>query len=325
MTCREVPQELLEAQSSGSRVLVIWHQGHSPEAMQPALEELRGRAPTGVQVMLEHAERLILAGHPDSSFSLIFSGVLPPAALSHSSEFLAELARVLRPSGSLLLWEPVTLQGQTTTLRALPKLPSALRLSGFVDLSQCKVLETGNQLGPVFRSGLEKLGVSLTEEDLANIGIAQIEAKKPAYEVGASSQLSFASKLKRDVKPAVSEDTAKVWSLSAGDMLDDDIDLMDSDTLLAEEDLLKPDPASLRSNCGPNSGRKKACKNCTCGLAETLEDEGQETTQKPATSSCGSCYLGDAFRCASCPYLGMPAFKPGEQIRLSDRQLRPDQ
>nr|SVE73872.1 EOG090X0FGQ [Daphnia atkinsoni] len=133
-------------------------------------------------------------------------------------------------------------------------------------------------------------------------------AQTPNFEVGSSSKLSFG-------KPAV-------WSLSDA-LVDDQVELINEDDLLDEDDLKKPDAETLRV-CG-TTGKRKACKDCSCGLAEELE-AGQpvKSTTKSATSSCGSCYLGDAFRCASCPYLGMPAFKPGEKIQLSERQLNPD-
>lgn len=93
--------------------------------------------------------------------------------------------------------------------------------------------------------------------------------------------------------------------------------LLKEDEILSEEDKKKPETAS----CGPSEDGaekkpKKACANCTCGLAEK-EAEAQEPNPADAPkSSCGSCYLGDAFRCASCPYRGMPAFKPGEKVTI---------
>jgi len=131
-------------------------------------------------------------------------------------------------------------------------------------------------------------------------------SEKPNYETGSKTKLSFGKK---------PDATAKVWKLD----VDEDGEMIDADDLLDEEDKQKPTPESLRV-CS-TTGKRKACKDCSCGLAIELEAEAigksidPNQTQK---SSCGSCYLGDAFRCSTCPYLGLPAFKPGEKIQITE-------
>jgi len=106
-------------------------------------------------------------------------------------------------------------------------------------------------------------------------------------------------------------------------------EIMEETDLLDERDLKKPDMDAIRAefDCGAGKSGGKACKNCTCGRAE-LEAKGEGAPKKKLTldmlenpgldSSCGSCSLGDAFRCSGCPYRGLPAFKPGEKITLPD-------
>ena len=66
---------------------------------------------------------------------------------------------------------------------------------------------------------------------------------KPNHEVGASRLLSFA----KPAAPVKTAPKADVWTLE--DIEDDTVELMDDSELLNEEDLVKPDPASLRV-CG---------------------------------------------------------------------------
>ncbi|MCJ1255602.1 electron carrier [Lignoscripta atroalba] len=116
-----------------------------------------------------------------------------------------------------------------------------------------------------------------------------------------------------------------------------DDELIDEDTLLDDSDLARPiiQPPECRPT-GPKK-RRRACKDCTCGLAQKLaaEDTAKRSaadqtlaklkaddlaevdfTVQGKVGSCGNCALGDAFRCDGCPYVGLPAFKPGEEVTL---------
>lgn len=102
---------------------------------------------------------------------------------------------------------------------------------------------------------------------------------------------------------------------------------------------------SPAAECKPNGKRRRACKDCSCGLKERIEAEDAEKrttadknlqtmrlgaddlneldfTVQGKVGSCGNCALGDAFRCDGCPYIGLPAFKPGEEVRLLNNDIQ---
>lgn len=99
---------------------------------------------------------------------------------------------------------------------------------------------------------------------------------------------------------------------------DDDDDFIDEDNLLSSNLLAPPPNVDIEQRKKQNlddCGGRKACDDCTCGRAELEKQQKQQDSDSVVvpSSSCGNCSKGDAFRCAGCPFLGKPAFKPGEE------------
>jgi len=130
-------------------------------------------------------------------------------------------------------------------------------------------------------------------------------ATKPDISIGAAAKVNIV------------QSTSSKWKVGLNDLAE--ADLVDENELLNDG----LDTAKISGGCGDEiagtSGKKRACKNCTCGLAEEeaagIMSSGPKTTEEKLnkSSACGNCSKGDAFRCATCPFLGKPAFVPGQE------------
>ncbi|GAB4842820.1 hypothetical protein Ancab_012797 [Ancistrocladus abbreviatus] len=200
------------------------------------------------------------------------------------SGLLEEILRVLKPDGRIM----VKLALHSTSLptdELLSSLQGKLLIAGFV----------------------EPESIQLKDDNVSEVQPHAVKAKKPSWKIGSSFSIRKVQK--------------RLPMLQI-----DDSDMIDEDSLLTEEDLKKPQ-LPVVGDCEVGN-KRKACKNCTCGRAEAEEKAlklGLTTEQLDnPQSACGNCGLGDAFRCSTCPYKGLPPFKLGEKVSLPGNFLAAD-
>lgn len=222
--------------------------------------------------------------------------------------------------------------------------PDALKLltSRSVYAALVPAMKNGAQLK--LQDGKPLEGADAREAILAGL----VKTKDSTFEKVEEEEVVVPLRLRKKVvkpaapapKPAAPAKRSAVV-LDLGEYSDGD-ELVDEDSLMTAEERNRP-PQQPPCNVDGQK-RRKPCKDCTCGLAERLEEEDRDRrvkadvdlasaktnvfkfdaddlneldfTVQGKTGSCNSCSLGDAFRCSTCPYIGLPAFKPGEEVKI---------
>ena len=201
-------------------------------------------------------------------------------------------------------------------------------LSAFFD-----ALKPGGRLGVFVKGGGEQDSSSAIQKEVSKRltleGFEEVVSEQTSVSGTSATKVSGRKpKWERGVTFSLGEKKTKktlVSKASAWEEDDDDRDeMIDEDALLTEKDKAKPNAEGEGVGCPPT---RKPCKDCTCGRKEEeemkenatpassvvkmdLENDPNDETFK---SACGNCALGDAFRCAGCPYLGQPAFKENDE------------
>eukprot|EP00793_Prasinoderma_coloniale_P001994 PRCOL_00002502-RA len=212
---------------------------------------------------------------------------------------LAEFSRALQPGGKLLL-------AAGTPVDALTK---AALVGGFSQATH-----------------VGGAGAAYPLEGGAAVNV--VVAEKPSWSTGAAFSLKTRKVVEAAEPVAAPAGGAAAFAAAASafngapgtPVLLNDADLLG--VVAGEDDAVRNEAVADAAASGCAT-KRTACANCSCGRKEREEAQAKgvkveltdEMVNNPQ-SACGNCGLGDAFRCETCPYWGMPKFAPGEKVSL---------
>lgn len=377
----DIPQQ--QQPHSADSVIVLGSMDRMAE-YQHLLQSLRNRDPQA-QVQGEMVDRILQNGKSSCHHCVDFCLSRPGIATTIPAS--VKTAHVLTPTVSILALLPYIpssinvhfhtvphTASPSATDRDLASLHLELARNGWEKLAEgVEHLKSGAHVEILsYRSPAGGFALGSTTTTGASTPAAHIDPAATAFAGGGAVPLNgTGGTMKLPKKSTKSRaQKASIWAAESPQ-------LADPTAFLTEQDKQRPECVFPDPSTGRPQKRRRACKDCTCGLAELEEQEaangaaagaGAGTNDNPAfflegdddipehlktatagvegiwpvdkraeakkTSSCGSCYLGDAFRCGSCPYLGelregvtnyqradiapagLPAFEPGQKVEL---------
>ena len=121
--------------SKDAPCLLLWSNSCVDQHTQiETVTQLRSHLKRPDLLLLEHIDRLILVQHRSSAYTTVIIGAIPPHVNKIGFDLLAEIARVLKPSGQLVMRQ-VVLKGSgiVQSLMGEEKLLSQMKLAGLID------------------------------------------------------------------------------------------------------------------------------------------------------------------------------------------------
>lgn len=357
--------DLPQQPHSADSVLVLGSMDRIAE-YQHLLQLLRNRDPHA-QVQGEMVDRILQNGESQAAIIASAFADHAPLGIATTIPTSVKTAHVLTPTASILALLPCIPSSINVHFHTIPHAASASATDR--DLASLH-LELARNGWEKLAEGVEHLRSGANVEILSyrspaggfasgsTTGVstpaAHIDTAATAFALGGGGGGGGTMKLPRKSAKSRAQ-KASIWAAESPQ-------LADPTAFLTEQDKQRPECVFPDPSTGRPQKRRRACKDCTCGLAELEEQEAANgaaaagTNSNPAfflegdddipehlktatagvegiwpvdkraeakkTSSCGSCYLGDAFRCGSCPYLGECSWTAGNHQQADPFHLQ---